>query len=458
MRLTLIYPSVGRKPNRPYVRAWQMQPLSMALLAGLTPPDVDLRFYDDRMEDIPFDEPTDLVALSVETFTALRAYKIARQFRARGVPVVLGGYHVTLLPDEAAREADAIVLGDAEPVWPQILDDARHRRLQPVYRGLGRRTLGGVRTRREIFQGKRYQNITLVEFARGCNFKCDFCSITAFHDANQNHRPAAEVASEMAATGSRRFFIVDDNIVSQPAKVRELCRHLIPLRVGWVGQASIHIAQDDGLLELMVRSGCRGVLIGMESLDPANLRDMGKSWNLAAASYAESLARFRRHGLAVYGTFIFGYDGDDADLVRRSVAFAREHRLFLAAFNHLVPFPGTPLFQRLQHEGRLLTPKWWLDPHGRVGDVVFRPRKMTPGELQALCLEARQQFYRWGSIGQRLLDLRANARTPLMLALFLGLNVSAHFDIDLRQGLQLGAGLAEWEPAEAGEAPAGALG
>src|SRR5437879_4908742 len=149
MRLTLIYPSVGRKPNKPYVRAWQMQPLSMALLASLTPPDVELRFYDDRMEDIPFDEPTDLVAISVETFTALRAYKIARAFRARGVPVVLGGYHITLLPEEAAAEADALVVGDAEPVWVRLLDDARHRRLEPVYHGLGRRTLAGVPTRRE---------------------------------------------------------------------------------------------------------------------------------------------------------------------------------------------------------------------------------------------------------------------------------------------------------------------
>src|SRR5690242_7319500 len=190
MRLTLIYPSVGRKENRPYVRAWQMQPLSMALLASLTPPDVEVRFHDDRVEDVPFDEPTDLVAISVETFTALRAYRIARAFRARGVPVVLGGYHVTLLPDEAAGEADAIVLGDAEPVWAEVLDDARHRRLQPVYEAPPRRRISGVRSRREIFRGKRYQNITLVESARGCNFKCDFCSITAFHGANQNHRPA----------------------------------------------------------------------------------------------------------------------------------------------------------------------------------------------------------------------------------------------------------------------------
>jgi radical SAM superfamily enzyme YgiQ (UPF0313 family) len=361
----------------------------------------------------------------------------------------MGGYHVTLLPEEAAREADAVVVGDAEPIWQQLLDDARHRRLRPVYQGAGRHSLAGIRPRREIFQGKRYQDITLVEFARGCNFRCEFCSITAFHEASQNHRPAAEVAEEMAATGSRRFFIVDDNIVSQPARARELCRALAPLRVNWVGQASIHIAQDEALLELMARSGCRGVLIGMESLDPANLRDMGKAWNLAGGSYADSLARFRKHGLAVYGTFVFGYDNDDVEAVRRSVEFAREQKLFLAAFNHLIPFPGTPLYRRLRQEGRLLTERWWLDPAGRVGDVTFRPRRMSPGELQAACLEARRQFYGWGSIFSRLLDARANAKSAAMLAVFLGLNVSAHFDIDLRQGLRLGAGLGEWEPADA---------
>jgi radical SAM superfamily enzyme YgiQ (UPF0313 family) len=369
MRVTLIYPSVGRKENTPYVRAWQMQPLSMALIASLTPPDVEVRFYDDRIEDIPFEEPTDLVALSVETFTALRAYKIARRFRACGVPVVMGGYHVTLLPDEASRESDAIVVGDAEPVWAQVLDDARRGCLQPVYDGRGRRTVGGLRPRRE----------------------------------------------------------------------------LIPLGINWVGQASIHIAQDDELLGLMVKSGCRGVLIGMESLDPANLRDMGKSWNLASGSYAESLRRFRDHGLAVYGTFVFGYDNDDNRVIQRSVEFAREQQLFLAAFNHLIPFPGTPLYRRLQQEGRLLKPRWWLDPTSRVGEVTFRPKKLEPAELEELCLNARRQFYGWGSIWQRLWDRRANAPSLPMLSVYLALNLGSHFDIDRRQGLRLGAGLAEWK-------------
>lgn len=447
MRITLVYPSVGRKENTPYVRAWQMQPLSMALLASLMPPDVECRFYDDRVEEIPFDEPADLVAMSVETFTALRAYKIARQFRARGVPVVMGGYHVTLLPEEASQEADAIVVGDAEPVWQQLLDDARHRRLRPIYDGRGRRTLTDVRPRREVFDGKPYQNITLVEFARGCNFKCDFCSITAFHDAGQNHRPARDVVEEMERTGSRRFFIVDDNVVSQPAKVRELCRELIPLNVSWVGQASIHIAEDRELLDLMVKSGCRGVLIGMESIDPKNLRDMGKGWNLAGGSYADRLRRFRERGLAVYGTFVFGYDNDDRRLIQRSVEFAREQKLFLAAFNHLIPFPGTPLYRRLEREGRLLKPRWWLDPQSRVGEVNFRPAKMAPAELESFCLAARRQFYSWGSMWQRMWDSRANVRSLLMLGVYLGLNLEAHFDVDRRQGLRLGAGLTEWDAA-----------
>lgn len=447
MRLTLIYPSVGRKEGKPYVRAWQMQPLSMAVLAGLTPANWEVRFYDDRMEDIPFDEPTDLVAISVETFTALRAYKIARQFRARGVPVVMGGYHVTLLPEEAANEADAIIIGDAEPVWLQMLDDARRGDLQEVYRANSRRSLQNVQSRREIFGDRPYQNITLVEFARGCNFRCDFCAITAFHGATQSHRPASEVVEEMRRTNSRRFFIVDDNIVSQPERARELCRAMIPLGINWVGQASIHIAQDDELLELMVESGCRGVLIGMESLDPQNLRSMGKEWNLAGGGFAESLAKFREHGLAVYGTFVFGYDNDDARQIERSVAFAREHKLFLAAFNHLIPFPGTPLYKRLEAEDRLLKPKWWLDPESRVGDVYFRPKRMDPDELKSACLEARTSFYRWGSIFERLRDRRANVTSLMMLGVYLGLNISAHFDIDLRQGLRLGAGLNDWEPA-----------
>jgi radical SAM superfamily enzyme YgiQ (UPF0313 family) len=150
----------------------------------------------------------------------------------------------------------------------------------------------------------------------------------------------------------------------------------------------------------------------------------------------------------VYGTFVFGYDRDDRDVILRSVEFAREQKLFLAAFNHLVPFPGTPLYRRLEEQGRLLKPRWWLDPASRVGEVAFRPRRLEPEALEAACLEARRRFYSWGSIWQRMWDGQANVNSPLMLGVYLGLNLESHFDIDRRQGLRLGAGLGEWEAAD----------
>ena len=326
MRITLIYPSVGRKENTPYVPRLAD---AAAVDGAARQPDAARRRrallrrphggHPLRRADRPGGH---------------QRRDVHRPARLQDRPAVSrprrAGGHGRLSRHAAARRGGAARPTRSSSATPsrsgqQLLDDARHRQLAAgLRRPRPAHALAGVRPRREIFAGKPYQNITLVEFARGCNFKCDFCSITAFHDANQNHRPAREVAAEMEATGSRRFFIVDDNIVSQPAKVRELCRELIPLGVSWVGQASIHIAQDDELLELMVKSGCRGVLIGMESLDPANLRDMGKSWNLAGGSYAESLRRFREHGLAVYGTFVFGYDNDDAGVIaaerRRSPA------------------------------------------------------------------------------------------------------------------------------------------
>jgi radical SAM superfamily enzyme YgiQ (UPF0313 family) len=358
--------------------------------------------------------------------------------------VVLGGYHVTLLPEEAIQEADSIVIGDAESVWEDVLDDARHVGLQPIYRGSSGCPNQATFPRRDIFAGKGYLNITLIEYTRGCDFGCEFCSVAAFHGARQYHRPACHVAREIEATGKRDFFIVDDNLVSRLERAHQLCRELLPLGVRWVGQASIHVGRDHELLRMLAKSGCRGLLIGLESLDPANLRTMGKQWN-AQAQYTENLQTIRDHGLAVYGTFLFGYDNDDSDTVRQSVRFARKQKLFLAAFNHLVPFPGTPLYRRLMAENRLPVEKWWLDPGAQIGDVTFRPKRVSAVELQELCLEARRDFYNYRSIVQRILDFKVTLRNPVMAALFLALNLQTHFDIDRRQGLQLGAGLRDWE-------------
>lgn len=439
MRLTLVHPCIGRKPGQKYIRTWQMEPLPAATLAGLTPKDVDIRFYDDRMELVPFDEPTDLVALSVETYTAKRAYQIATEFRKRRVPVAMGGFHATLCPDEVARHAEVVVCGEAESSWPRVIDDARHGKCQKFYRQEGRTSLAGLRPDRSIFHGKSYLPIGLVEAGRGCHFKCDFCAVQTVFNSSQTRRPIDAILSEVAALKHERklFFFVDDNITSNLEEAKAFFRALAPLGIRWVSQSSINAAHDEEFLELLVRSGCQGVLIGFESLNSANLKDMNKAFNTMRGGFETALSNLRRHRIRVYGTFIFGYDRDTPDCFSETVRFARAHALYIAAFNHLTPFPGTPLYRRLESEGRLLYDKWWLDDRYSYNRIPFQPRGMSPELLQRSCLAARRDFYSWPSILRRGLDT-VNRSDWFMWRNFYLINALHRNDVSLRDHYPLG--------------------
>ncbi len=437
MRLTLIHPCIGRRVGERYIRTWQMEPLAPAVLAGLTPRDVEVKFYDDRMEAIPYDERTDLVAISIETYTARRAYEIATEYRKRGVPVVMGGFHATLVPDEVAEYADAVVIGEAEGLWPQVIDDARSGRLQPVYRAPQRPSLAGAIADRGIFIGKRYLPLGLVEAGRGCHFACEFCAIQSYFASTQTRRPAEEVVDEVRRMKKPLYFFVDDNITSNLDQAKELYRQLIPLKIRWVSQASINVAHDEELLKLLKASGCQGLLIGFESLNPENLRKMHKSFNTMKGGYEVALENLRRHGMRLYVTFIVGYDGDSQQSLREVVAFAERHRFYIVAFNHLTPFPGTPLYDRLQKDGRLLFDKWWLDPAYRYGMVPYTPAGMTADEVKEGCISARSEFYRLGSIWRRSID-RVNAGSLYMGAKFFMINWLIRREVTERRDYPLG--------------------
>jgi radical SAM superfamily enzyme YgiQ (UPF0313 family) len=440
VRLTLVHPCIGRRAgDRSYIRTWQMEPLPPALIAGLTPRDVEVRFYDDRMEEVPFDEPTDLVALSVETYTARRAYQIASEYRRRGVPVVMGGFHASLCPDEVARHAEAVVVGEAEALWPQVVDDFRHGRPQKLYRQQGRTSLAGVKPDRRIFRGKRYLPIGLVEAGRGCHFKCDFCAVQTVFGASQTRRPVDEILAELAEVRKRArlIFFVDDNITSNLAEAKELYRALIPLGIRWVSQSSINAAHDEELLDLLARSGCQGVLIGFETLNPENLKAMNKRFNTMRGGYPQALSNLRRFGIRLYGTFIFGYDHDTPGCFAETVGFARDHGFYIAAFNHLTPFPGTALYGRLQEEGKLLYEAWWLDPEYRYNRVPFRPASMSAEQVEHGCVEARRSFYSWPSIVRRSLD-PVNRANGFMFRNFFLINYLHRADVDGRNHFPLG--------------------
>ncbi|MBZ0165832.1 MAG: radical SAM protein, partial [Candidatus Omnitrophica bacterium] len=354
-KITFIYPAIGKKPGRKYIRTWKMEPLPIATLAALTPDDIEKNFFDDRLELIDYDTETDLVAITVETYTARRAYDIAQRFRRRGVRVVMGGYHPTHLPEEAAQHADAVVIGNAESVWGQVLADAGNGGMKQYYRGEN----GTFSTLpdREIFKGKNYLKLGLVETGRGCPFKCEFCHITTYYAAKYYYRPIEDVIADIKRSGRKLFFFCDDNFVANPQYTIALCKELQKLNIRFAGQGTLTMAKNPELLRWLRKSGCVLLLIGFESMEDKNLKGVSKEWMSQIGERGELVDRIHAEGISIYASFIFGLDHDTEVSFQKAVDFALKKDFYYAAFNHLLPFPETPLYRRLEKEKRLLNPR-----------------------------------------------------------------------------------------------------
>ena len=415
-----------------------MEPACFAILKSLTPHDVETVLTDERVEEVSLDPEADLVAMTVETYTARRAYQIADAYRRRGIPVVMGGHHPTFLPRECLAHADAVVIGDADGIWERLVSDARRGNLKAVYRQTEFPPLEGLRPDRSIFSGKNYAPLGLIQSSRGCRFNCEFCSIRAFYGNSFRRRPVEDVAEEIRNCGHRHIVLVDDNLFNDTASARQLFETLSRLDITWSCQVSIDVARHPDLVNLMAQSGCIMALVGFESLDTTNLREINKGWNLKWQSYEDAIDVFHGAGIMLYASFVFGCENDTPESFDRTVEFAIRHRFFLANFNPLTATPGTCLYARMSKEGRLLHEKWWLDDGFHYGDATFAPRNMSPDELMEGCYSARTRFNTWRSIISRLLDLRTNMRTPYRAGLYLAANTISRHEIQNKQGKTLG--------------------
>lgn len=439
MRITIVHPAIGHRVGEKYIRSWQMEPLPAAAVAGLTPANIEIKFYDDRLELIPFDEPTDAVVMSIETYTAKRAYQIASEYRKRNVPVIFGGFHATLMPEEVEQYAEAIVIGEAEGVWEEVIDDLRHATLKKRYQSEPRPDLSQIKVDRSIFQGKRYLPIGLVETGRGCPFPCDFCAIQTFFERSHRQRPVEDIVAEIRSLKStnKLFFFVDDNFAGNIKTAKPLLKELAKLKVRWITQMSINAAHDEEFLALLHKSGCKGVLIGFESLNPENLRSMKKNFNMMKGGYEQAMENLRRYHIRVYATFVFGYEYDTHQSFSDSVEFAIDQRFYIAAFNHLTPFPGTPLYNRLAEEGRLRYDAWWMDEAYRYNDVPFRTSSLEPEDITRLCVQSRKRFYSLASIMKRGFST-TNRSDGFMFRNFFPINFMHGNEINKRNGYPLG--------------------
>lgn len=393
-------------PGWPRGRLWgelgfKFPSLSLAALAGATPSRWEVGLADENIETIDFAANADLVAITAMTPQAPRAYRIATAFRERGIPVVLGGFHASNLPDEAAQFADAVVVGEGELVWPRLLADFERGALERIYRAADLLDMGEIPpARREIFAGKRYLFTNTLQTTRGCPFDCEFCSVTAFYGRKYRKRPVESVLSELEALRARNSFafFVDDNLVGDRRYALELFAGMKGMGFKWLSHAPIDLARDPELMKSAGESGCLGLFVGFESLNEASLAAMGKTTN-RAGSYLQDARAFRDNGIGILGSFVLGYDGDTPEVFDGILRFCEEARLEAAIFPILTPYPGTAVRARLEAEGRI-TSNAWEDYD--MGHVTFRPLGMTAEQLQAGHDRLNRAFYSLPSMFRRI--------------------------------------------------------
>ncbi len=396
-------------------RVLDFQQITMPYLAAFVPPHWQVTHVDEAVSPVDLSADADLVAMTFHTPSAAHVYEMAAVFRSRGIPVALGGPHVTLLPDEAQAHADVIFVGEAEMHWPRFLCDFEAGTHSTRYGPGPTPSLHEApMARKDLYHRHDYTAGRLFA-TRGCSFGCDFCALAVMYRRKVRKRPVAAVAAEYGSFQGKVIIFWDDNLANDRAYAKSLFRLIAPYRKWWSSQASIHAAEDDEFLELAARSGCKQLFLGLESVSQASMDEVHKGFN-RPDQYARLIERVHSHGIAVQAGIVFGFDNDTPSIFDDTLDFLKRTGVQNATFNILTPYPGTPLFARLDAEGRILTRDWRLY-NGRA-DVVFQPHHMSPEQLLEGYRHANRRFYSPASIARRL------ARSPVGLWWTLPLNLA----------------------------------
>ncbi|RKX70910.1 B12-binding domain-containing radical SAM protein [candidate division WOR-3 bacterium] len=403
MRIKLIAPALAReKAKRLEGAAFQLPPLALPVIAGLTPPHHEIELLDENIEKIDFNSPADLVGITSMTSTAPRAYEIADRFRKLGAKVVMGGMHASALPEEALQHADSVVIGEAEGVWPRLLSDLERGELKPIYKNEQFPELKGLpRPRYDLLNSRRYTLTSVTHVSRGCPNACSFCTVTRFFGRRYRFRPIEDVIREVRGFKSRFVGFFDDNIAGSPPYAESLFDALKRERIMWASQASVAITKNRRLLKKAAESGCKGLFIGFESIHEEGIEEIHKPVNRKKDFY-ETIKILHDHGIVVMGSFIFGLDTDPPDICERTLDFVMESNIDLVQFCILTPFPGTPLYEKLKKEGRILHHDW---SKYDIGNTVFRPKNFDPDELKEKVDWMWREFYSGRKIMTRILKL-----------------------------------------------------